>query len=121
MAFPPGMDLVFGSLDHREILRGIMPLFASGLSSERRPDPAKAAELIRALPTVDKAMMDRVDRVVIAADNDDDGETGWKCSICLEGAEVTPADGSAAIKATPCHHLFHSGCLEPWFQTKTSW
>jgi hypothetical protein len=115
------MDIVFGGLDHREILRGLMPFFASGLGDERRPDPAKAAELIRALPTVDKAMMDRIDRVVIAADNDDDDETGWKCSICLEGAEVTPAEGSAAIKATPCHHLFHSGCLEPWFQTKTSW
>lgn len=96
-----------------------MPIFASGLA-DRRPDPAKAAELIRALPTVDKALMDRVDRVVSAADEDED-ESGWKCSICLEGAEVAPAEGSTAIKATPCHHLFHSGCLEPWFRTRTSW
>lgn len=99
------------------IVNHLLPVFASGLA-DRRADPAKAAELIRALPTVGKDMMERVDHVISATEEHDEG---WSCSICFEGAEDVPAEGDRAIKVTPCNHLFHAGCLEPWFTTHTSW
>lgn len=44
------------------------PLFSFFLpvSSEPQPDPAKAAELIRSLPTVGKSLLKRVDRIIAA-------------------------------------------------------
>lgn len=99
------------------IINHLMPIFASGLA-DRRPDPAKAAELIRALPTIEKDMMDRVNHVISATEQHDDG---WSCSICFDGADDVPAEGDRAVKVTPCNHLFHAGCLEPWFKTHTSW
>ena len=116
----PGMD----PTTWPHILNSLMPIFASGLA-DRRADPVKAAELIRALQTVDKNMMARIDKVLSAdwssADADEEDEGGWKCSVCFEGAGDAPTEGDRAVKATPCHHLFHAGCLEPWFKTHTSW
>ncbi|ODO12015.1 hypothetical protein I350_00799 [Cryptococcus amylolentus CBS 6273] len=53
-----------------------------------QPNPEKAAELLRSLPTVGKRLLKRVDNVVAAQDVDsyeDEEERGWKCGICLEG------------------------------------
>ncbi|TYJ54971.1 hypothetical protein B9479_004383 [Cryptococcus floricola] len=55
---------------------------------DTQPNPEKAAELLRSLPTVGKRLLKRVDNVVAAQDVDsyeDEEERGWKCGICLEG------------------------------------
>ncbi|ORY34284.1 hypothetical protein BCR39DRAFT_193603 [Naematelia encephala] len=88
---------------------------------EPQPDPAKAKELLRSLDTVSQTMLRRVDRIVAAEeaeDGDEDETKGWKCGICLEGAEVNEADESTGVKRLPCNHLFHEACLEPWFASK---
>lgn len=75
------------------------------------PDPAKAAELLNSLPTVGRALLKRVDKVVAAEGQRDDGDnSGWQCGICLEGSDV-----GETVKALPCNHLFHESCLQPWF------
>jgi hypothetical protein len=118
---PPRSSLYLGpagthATDWPYILNHLMPIFASPF--DRRSDPVKAAELIRALPTVGKDLMDRVDRLASVDEEDDEG---WRCSVCFEGPNDAPTEGDGAVKATPCHHLFHAGCLEPWFRTHTSW
>ncbi|WVQ71227.1 hypothetical protein IAR50_000752 [Cryptococcus sp. DSM 104548] len=55
---------------------------------EPQPNPEKAAELLRSLPTVGKRLLKRVDNVVAAQDvesYEDEDERGWKCGVCLEG------------------------------------
>lgn len=76
------------------------------------PDPAKAAELLNSLPTVGRALLKRVDKIVAAEDaqRGDSDSSGWQCGICLEGLEV-----GTTVKALPCNHLFHETCLQPWF------
>ncbi|CAK9786742.1 hypothetical protein CC85DRAFT_289483 [Cutaneotrichosporon oleaginosum] len=75
------------------------------------PDPAKAAELLNSLPTVGRALLKRVDKVVAAEGRRDDGDaSGWQCGICLEGIDL-----GETVKALPCNHLFHETCLKPWF------
>lgn len=84
------------------------------------PDPAKAAELLASLPTVRRALLRRVDKVVAAEDASNGkeyDERGWRCGICLDGIEEEPADGPIPVKALPCNHLFHGPCLEPWFSS----
>lgn len=84
------------------------------------PDPAKAAELLASLPTVRRALLRRVDKVVAAEDASNGkeyDERGWRCGICLEGIEEEPAEGPIPVKALPCNHLFHGPCLEPWFSS----
>lgn len=84
------------------------------------PDPAKAAELLASLPTVRRALLRRVDKVVAAEDASNGkeyDERGWRCGICLEGIEEEPSEGPIPVKALPCNHLFHGPCLEPWFSS----
>ncbi|EJT51936.1 hypothetical protein A1Q1_06805 [Trichosporon asahii var. asahii CBS 2479] len=84
------------------------------------PDPAKAAELLASLPTVRRALLRRVDKVVAAEDASNGkeyDERGWRCGICLEGIEEELTDGPIPVKALPCNHLFHGPCLEPWFSS----
>ncbi|KAL4433507.1 hypothetical protein ABPG74_002904 [Tetrahymena malaccensis] len=38
-------------------------------------------------------------------------QEGEECTVCLEGFEQT-----SECRITPCYHLFHSECLEGWFQ-----
>jgi hypothetical protein len=89
-------------------------MFPLNIPSEPQPDPVKAAELLRSLPTLDEGMLKRVDRIH-AAEGGDEENKGWKCAVCLEGA-----DGDD-VKALPCNHLFHQTCLEPWFTTRHTW
>ena len=84
---------------------------------DAQPDPAKAAELLKSLPDINRGLLKRVDRIVAAEENEsDEDERGWKCGICLEGMQEE--DGDIDIKGLPCNHLFHAKCLEPWFATK---
>jgi hypothetical protein len=38
-----------------------------------------------------------------------------------EGGAALDLDARTDIKALPCNHFFHRGCLEPWFSTKHTW
>ncbi|KAK8865875.1 hypothetical protein IAR55_001023 [Kwoniella newhampshirensis] len=105
--------------------------FYMPVRSEPQPNPAKAAELLRSLPTVGKRLLSRVDKIVAAQEVEamEDDEKGWKCGVCLEGAEPDHPETAGAdekkdegkiqqetgVKALPCNHLFHEKCLEPWF------
>lgn len=85
---------------------------------EAQPDPAKAAELLKSLPDISKALLQRVNRILAAEENEsDEDECGWKCGICLEGMQEGD-DDNIGIKGLPCNHLFHAKCIEPWFATK---
>lgn len=35
--------------------------------------------------------------------------------------ENMPEGGQTSMRAFPCCHIFHEGCLEPWLQSKTTW
>lgn len=90
------------------------------------PDPAKAAELLASLPTVGRALLKRVNMVVAAEDaagGKEYDDRGWRCGICLEGLEEEAErdEPEQAVKALPCNHLFHEGCLQPWFTTHHTW
>ena len=107
---------------------GLTPFFPMLLNHmlagprERRPDPEAAAELLRSLPTVEKGLFRRVERVIIAEqvqDGDDGEEKGWKCGICLEGVEEGAKE--TGVKVLQCNHLFHGDCLEPWLTTNHTW
>lgn len=91
-------------------------------SRERRPDPEAAAELLRSLPTVEKGLFKRVERVLVAEqvqDGEEGEDRGWKCGICLEGVEEGAKE--TGVKVLPCNHLFHGDCLEPWLTTNHTW
>ena len=100
------------------------PFFLQNMfgSRERQPDPEAAAELLRSLPTVEKGLFHRVERVIVAEqvqDGDVGEEKGWRCGICLEGVEEGAKE--TGVKVLPCNHLFHGDCLEPWLRTNHSW
>ncbi|WVF70899.1 hypothetical protein IAT40_005694 [Kwoniella sp. CBS 6097] len=60
--------------------------FFMPLRTEPQPNPEKAAELLRSLPSVTRVSLARVDRIVAAQEKDSPpDEKGWKCGICLEG------------------------------------
>ncbi|WVW82224.1 hypothetical protein I302_104230 [Kwoniella bestiolae CBS 10118] len=60
--------------------------FFMPLRTEPQPNPEKAAELLRSLPTVGRRLLMRVDRIVAAQETDVlPEEKGWKCGVCLEG------------------------------------
>ncbi|KAL7418879.1 hypothetical protein Q5752_006563 [Cryptotrichosporon argae] len=105
-------------LDPRMFPGGVPPFFQfmGQAQAPGRPDPAKAAELLKSLPTVARALMRRLDKIEAA--ESDDGASGWRCAVCLDGAEGGGEGDDTGVKALPCHHLFHATCLEPWFSTK---
>lgn len=118
---PPGSEQQAGPAP-------IWPFFPFGFSNAPPPpDPAKAAELIASLPTVGRALLRRVDKVVAAEDaseGKEQDERGWRCGICLEGMagpEEIVADPQLVVKALPCNHLFHEGCVQPWFTSHHTW
>jgi hypothetical protein len=108
------------------------------------PGPVKATELVKVLSDVDKETMEAIDlkiRTEEKAQNQE--EMGWKCGICLQGLEDdeplselvehlpkemkqdegsrTTSKQDSGVKTTPCNHLFHGGCLQPWFERHLSW
>jgi hypothetical protein len=91
------------------------------------PDPEKAKERLRSLKGVQLRLMKRVDRIVLAEEDEleveEGNEKGWKCGICLDGWESQDKglDDEVGVKALPCNHLFHEQCLEPWFATNYTW
>lgn len=106
----------------------IWPFFPWGMSSAPpAPDPAKAAELIASLPTVGRALLRRVDKVVAAEDANigkEYDDRGWRCGICLEGMdgpEELAENPKPRVKALPCNHLFHEDCVQPWFTSHHTW
>lgn len=44
------------------------------------------------------------------------GEGGVECVICMNTVDVT-GDARARM-VTPCHHVFHTGCLTRWMDVK---
>ncbi|WVQ62254.1 uncharacterized protein L199_000393 [Kwoniella botswanensis] len=63
------------------------------LRTEPQPNPEKAAELLRSLPTVGRRLLMRVDRIVAAQETDVlPEEKGWKCGVCLEGLNAEEED-----------------------------
>ncbi|KAK9832712.1 hypothetical protein WJX81_003010 [Elliptochloris bilobata] len=44
------------------------------------------------------------------------GDAGVECVICMNTVDVT-GDARARM-VTPCHHVFHSGCLTRWMDVK---
>jgi hypothetical protein len=90
------------------------------------PDPAKAAELLAALPTIGRPLLRRVDKIITAEDansSKEEEERGWRCGICLEGLDVDADEPASAhpVKGLPCNHLFHEECLQPWFTSHFTW
>jgi len=90
------------------------------------PDPAKAAELLASLPTIGRALLRRVDKIITAEDafgGKEYDDRGWRCGICLEGLDLdtTDPDKPHPVKGLPCNHLFHEECLQPWFTSHHTW
>lgn len=48
-------------------------------------------------------------------------EGGNTCSICMEEVDTRPdaIAGRTAYAVAPCHHLFHTRCLQQWMGIKT--
>lgn len=48
-------------------------------------------------------------------------EGGNTCSICMEEVDTRPDTiaGRTAYAVAPCHHLFHTKCLQQWMGIKT--
>ena len=44
------------------------------------------------------------------------GDAGVECVICMNAVDV--AGDARARMVTPCHHVFHSGCLTRWMDVK---
>ncbi|OCF32796.1 hypothetical protein I316_05432 [Kwoniella heveanensis BCC8398] len=73
--------------------------FFMPLRTEPQPNPEKAAELLRSLPTVTRVSLARVDRIVAAQEKDSPpDEKGWKCGICLEGIPTEDTKGKGKAK-----------------------
>ncbi len=89
--------------------------FIFGEPVERGPDPEKAAELLRALPTVGKGLLKRVDKIYAAEeaggpvafagmDDEEVEDLGWKCGICLEGYHPDPEGDNNSSGASKGKH-----------------
>lgn len=37
-----------------------------------------------------------------------------QCSVCLDKFKK-----GEEVKMLPCHHMFHDGCIRPWFSSNT--
>ncbi|WVQ97263.1 hypothetical protein IAU59_004374 [Kwoniella sp. CBS 9459] len=73
--------------------------FFMPMRTEPQPNPEKAAELLRSLPTVTRVSLARVDRIVAAQEKDSPpDEKGWKCGICLEGVNAEDVKGKGKAK-----------------------
>lgn len=46
-------------------------------------------------------------------------EGGSTCSICMEDVDTGPDAVRSAYAVAPCHHLFHTRCLQQWMGIKT--
>jgi len=106
--------------------RPIEFFFPFGITTQApAPNPEKAKELLRAMKNVVWMDMKRVTRIIIAEEGDvgDEEERGWKCGVCLEGVggEERGLEDETGVKGLPCNHLFHEGCLQPWFETNHTW
>merc|ERR1719204_1752438 len=97
--------------------QGFPQILRLGPGSSPKPDKPTAAHLASMLPTrkykktsfrkkvVSTDELKLVDKPLI---DDDDG---LKCRICLELYE----EGDE-VKTLPCFHIFHSECIDKWFQ-----
>jgi len=121
------------------------------VSGPTHPGPEKAAELVKVLSNVDIETMEALDlKIRTEEKGQNQDELGWKCGICLQGlededkpaavdsqnqAEIDKSEVvndreevpdqtkkiTTGVKTTPCNHLFHGDCLQPWFERHLSW
>jgi len=102
--------------------QGLTQILRLGSESSSKPDKPTAAHLASMLPTR-KYKKSSFRKVPVSTDElklmdeskletiDGKDKDGLKCRICLELYE----DGDE-VKTLPCFHIFHSACIDKWFQ-----
>lgn len=97
--------------------QGLTQILRLGSGSSTKPEKPTAAHLASMLPTR-KYKKTSVRKPVVSTDElklvDEsliDDDHGLKCRICLELYE----EGDE-VKTLPCFHIFHSECIDKWFQ-----
>ena len=75
------------------------------------------------------ALLSRIEAIEAAGGGAGEGEAGNKekegggCAVCWDpysaaGPEIDGSgDDGSQVLVMPCLHVFHRGCLQPWFET----
>jgi len=106
--------------------QGLSQIFRLGPDSSAKPAKPTAAHLASMLPTRkfkkssfrkavvstdELKLMDESKLEAVDAKDSTEEDGGLKCRICLELYQ----EGDE-VKTLPCFHIFHSACIDKWFQ-----
>jgi len=105
--------------------QGLTQILRIGSEAAAKPDKPTAAHLASMLPTrkykktsfhkavvsTDELKLMDESKLTTTDSKDSTEEDGLKCRICLELYE----EGDE-VKTLPCFHIFHSSCIDKWFQ-----